>query len=891
MNGVNAMADKFRSVGRFPGFLKLMVFAAAGLLLTVGSAIGAQATNQLLAVKMEEGAASPTVLIQTAETVGYRYTVYDSFDPVRVVVDFPGMMVAGLPETIPVGIGALKELKVARFDLASGSLARVEMVLANSADYQVALDGKNFRVVFPGIAAASTAPQQPQVKQEEASATPAPASTPSPAAVVNDQPATMVSEVAVAPGRAVLSTNGAVGRVENFTLGNPPRLVVDLYGLRPGFKQRSFDLSDGMKSVRVGAYSDKVRFVFDAAGSSLPEHLVDKLAGGLVVSWGKGLQADTAVTPVPVSTTEQVSAPAEKKPVATGQRVSVDNLEFENHDGRSYVIATLSAPAQLSKPVLDGKLLRFEIRNATISRGLRRTIDASAFPSVVKSVTPYVVKVGGKPAVRIAIEVKGSTPYALEDSGKTVKLVIDDGAYTEVTPPEVSTKEVVADSAAAKNGASATAAKGAAPEGPKYTGQKITLVFDNAEIRSILQLIGDVSGLNIVASDDVKGQVTLRLIDVPWDQALDLVLETSGLRKDLDGNVLRIMTEAEATKRHADRMKAQVEQAQAENIVTSRRTVQIQYINMDRVKSVVDDYSKIAGKDGAKIAANFDKASKKVLLAGPNSQLDDLVTMITDLDKPEQQVMIECRIVEASTNFLRELGVNWGFDYSPDKNNIDNNELTGGNTGLGGSFLLFPENVQLGFAGAAQQLSFGKVLGLSGMSLDVRLSAMESAGEGKVVSTPRVTTLNGSQATIEQGRSIPYTTISDSGTKTEFKDAKLILKVTPEINPNGTLILDLDISNDSAGAVVPTGTGTAVSIESKKAKTKLMLNNGDTTVVGGVYVDNISESEAGVPLLKDVPFLGHFFKSTRKAIERRELLIFITPRVLDSLEPAKPIAF
>lgn len=896
MNGVNAMADKFRRVGRLPGILKLMLFSVVGMLLAAGSAMGAQATNQLLAVKMEEGAASPTILIQTAEAVGYRYTVYDSFDPVRVVVDFPGMAVEKVPETIPVAVGLLKELKVAKFDLASGSLARVEIVLASSADYQVALDGKNFRVVFPGLAVAPVASQESQPKPGDSGATAMSTAAPAAAPAATDasgQVATIIREVSVAPGRTILTTNGSVGRFENFTLGNPPRLVVDLYGLRPGFKQRSFDLTDGMKSVRVGAYGDKVRFVFDADGASLPEHTVDKQADGVVVAWGKGLQASTAVTPVAVSTAVETPAPAAKKAVPTGQRVAVESLEFENLDGRSYVIAKLSAPAQISKPVQDGKQIRFEIRNATLSRALRRTIDASAFPSAVKSVTPYIVKVAGKPAVRIAIELKGSVPFALEEGGETVKLVIDDGAYAEATPPEVSTKEIVADPASSKaSDADAEAVKAGESEGPKYTGQKITLVFDNADIRSILQLIGDVSGLNIVASDDVKGEITLRLIDVPWDQALDLVLDTSGLRKDLEGNVLRVMTIKEATQRHSDRMKARVEQAQAENVVTSRKIIQIQYINMGRVKGVVDDYGKIAGKDGIKIAANFDKASKKVLLAGPSSQLDDLANMIADLDKPEQQVMIECRIVEANTNFLRELGVNWGLHFNP--NGADTNSGTNGlkqsNMGLGGSFFLTPPLAGIGAGGSALGMTFGNLLGVTAASLDVRLSAMESAGEGKVVSTPKVTTLNGSEATIEQGRAIPYTTISDGATDTKFKDAKLILKVTPEINPNGTLILDLDISNDSAGAIVPTGTGTAVSIESKKAKTKLMLNNGATTVVGGVYVDNISESELGVPLLKDIPFIGHFFKSTRKSFDRREILIFITPRVLEPLEPTQPAA-
>ncbi|TLM68925.1 MAG: type IV pilus secretin PilQ [Deltaproteobacteria bacterium] len=894
MNGVKIMADKVRRAGRTYGVLGMLLCCVAGVLAVAGNALGAQVPNQLLAVKMEEGAASPTVLIQTAEAVGYRYTVYDSFDPVRVVIDFPGMAAEAVVESIPAGPAPLKELKVAKFDLASGKLARVEIVLGAAADYQVALDGKNFRVVFPGLVAATAPPRAAEPQQAQAAVAPVPAA---PAAAAEKPPvgqaATVIREVTTAPGRVLLATNGSVGRYEHFTLGNPPRLVVDLYGLLPGFKQRTFDVAGGMKKVRVGAYGDKVRFVFDADGKALPEHTVEKLSDGVAVSWVGGLQGggapqETPATAVVAPAAGETPAKATRKAAPVGRQVAVENLEFVNREGRSYVVATLTGAASLSKPVQDGNLVRFEIRNATISRSLRRTIDASAFPSAVKSVTPYVVKDDGKPGVRIAIELKGSVPFTLVDEGTTVKMVIDDGAYAEALPPDVTTKEVVAAGSAKSAPTATNGRKADEPQGPRYTGQKISLVFDNADIRSILQLIGDVSGLNIIASDDVKGEVTLRLIDVPWDQALELVLDTAGLRQDREGNVLRIMTVKEATQRHAEKMKARVEQAQAENVVTSRRTVQIQYINMDRVKSVVDDYSKISGKDGAKIAANFDKASKKVLLAGPSSQLDDLVTMIEDLDRPEQQVMIEARIVEAKTNFLRELGVNWGIHYDNDGATTESNTLNNANLGLGGAFALTPPAAGIGGAGSVLGMSFG-TLGVNSVTLDVRLSALESSGDGKVVSTPKVTTLNGSQATIEQGRSIPYTTISDDGAKTEFKDAKLILKVTPEINPNGTMILDLDISNDSAGAIVPTGSGTAVSIESKKAKTKLMLNSGDTTVVGGVYVDITDDSESGVPWLKDIPYLGYLFKSTRKSKERRELLIFITPRILAPLEPP-PVA-
>lgn len=873
MNGVNTMADKFRRSSRLRGILGLVLFSVVGLLLAAGNAAGAQAANQLLAVKMEEGAASPTVLIQTAEAVGYRYTVYDSFDPVRVVIDFPGMSAGKLPETIKAGPAPLKELKVAKFDLASGSLARVEIVLSANTEYQVALDGKNFRVVFPAVAAAPPVSPKPEPAKPQATIVPAVApAVATTAPVAAGQDATVIQNVSVSPGRAMFFTNGNVGRYEHFTLGNPPRLVVDLYSLRPEFKQRAFDASGGMKQIRVGAYGDKVRFVFDADGKALPEHMVEKQSGGLAVTWGKGLQGTApaaAVAPaVPAAAAVGTPAKAVKAAVPTGRQVTVEGVDFVNRDGRSYVVATLSAPANISQPVQDGNLVRFEIRNATISRALRRTIDAAAFPSAVSAVTPYIVTDDGKPAVRIAVELKGTVPFTLVDEGEVVKLVVDDGAYAEVMPPALATKEVVANFApGVAVGSVVESGTIAEPQRPQYTGQKISLVFDNADIRSILQLIGDVSGMNILASNDVKGEITLRLIDVPWDQALDLVLDTANLGKMQEGNVIRIMPLDKIREREQASFK--VKKEEVDEGVLETRAFSISYSKVDDVKKFLEELKSTRG------TISPDPRNKQLIIKDVPSVLEQMAEMIKRVDRPERQVMIEARIVEANTNFSRDLGVKWTFE-STDKMNNDDVYSTA--LGLGGAFLI-PVTTPAA-AGAAASVAFGALEG--NIDVDLRLSALESSGNGKIISTPRVTTLNGEKALISQGTKIPYTTVSDQGTETNFENAELKLEVTPEINPDGSVILDIKASNSAVGSIVPTGTGNAISIDEKKAETKVLVRDGQTTVIGGIFVEDERDAATGVPWLKDIPFFGHLFKSSIKTKDRRELLIFITPRILES---------
>jgi type IV pilus assembly protein PilQ len=866
------------------------------LLLVNGLAWGAENTNKLISVSLDSDAATPTVLIKTAEPVGYRYTVYDSFDPTRVVVDFPGMELSDIAESISVDQGAVQEIRVAGFALSSGQLVRVEILLAEGTEYQVNLAEKEFRVAFATDGTTSpTAEAATKAVAANANASAAAAAAAENTVVDATQDATLLRNINLSAGQAVLETDGKPGKFQFFSLGNPPRLVIDLYGLKPAFKERSFPADAGFKQVRVGTYNDKTRLVFDASGNVLPEHLVEGQATGLLVSWSAAASSPVAETK-PAEAAQAIladspikaaaSAPAVmiEKTVSAGSApqtsapANVDAIDFINENGRSVIAVALSKAAKVLGPVEEGNLVRFEIVNTAISRALRRTIDASAFPSAVTSVTPYTVTEGNHQNVRIAVELKGPVAYALEQDGAAIRMVIDDGAYAEPKPPAVSQVKVHAPVATSTSKPAATrtaltstgskdTAKEMSAEAARYTGEKITLVFDSANVRSILQLIGDVSGLNILASSDVKGDVTLRLIDVPWDQALDLVLETANLGKIQQGNVLRIMPKDKIREIEQTSMKEQ--QVALDEGVLVTTTFPISYASVDVMKGFLTD---IKSDRGSIIA---DSRNKQLIVRDVAEVLVQMQNTIAQIDMPERQVMIEARIVEANTSFTRDLGVKWNFDYDSDRESAaggDESALIG----LGGQFLIASTNPAA--AGFSSMFSIG---GLDdSINLDLRLSALENNGEGRIVSTPRITTLNGESAEISQGTQIPFSTTSDAGANTEFIDAVLKLNVTPEINPDGSVILQIEASNSAVGSIVPTSTGNAVSIEKKEAKTKVLVRDGQTTVIGGIFVESETDGASGVPLLKDIPVMGHLFKSTTKSRERRELLIFITPRIV-----------
>ncbi len=697
-----------------------------------------------------------------------------------------------------------------------------------------------------------------------------------PASEVMAKPATEVKSVEILDGQVLLMADGIIGKYRHFSLGAPPRLVVDLYDVKPGSAEKAYSLKGAFQGLRTGVYSSKTRFVFDAASEQLPEYTVSSTGQVVQVAW------------------DEKSVTGVAKPAAQeGAPVTVTAVDFKAEDGRSVLTLALSDLATLIEPVAEGDMIRFGIKNAAISRALRRAVDPSSFPSAIRLVTPYTVFANGIQDVRFAVELKGPVPYQLQKEGNVVRFIVEDGPFAEVAPAALGTQRVSVDRLAPDFSAQADqefVAEGMAAEStvsttfaptvgtisspnlsqkPGYAGQKISLVFDDANIRNILQLIAEVSDLNIIAGDDVKGTITLRLVDVPWDQALELIMDIKGLGMLRDGNIVRIMPKERIRKMQQEQFTASRTLEKMEDLVTEVVTV-----NYTDVGSVASKSGKRLTERGSIIE---DVRDKKLIITDVPSAVASIKQLVALLDTPERQVLIEARIVEAASTFSRDLGVNWGITYD---NNPSGTSSVEGDTGMGGSFALNPASIAAGSAGFASDFTFGRV-GLDKLVLDLRIAALETSGHGRIVSTPRVTTLNGEEAEISQGTEIPYTTTSDEGTKTEFKKAELSLKVRPEINPDGSIFLEIEAKNDSRGATVPTGLGSAPAIDTKQAQTKVLVQDGETTVIGGIFIEDKQESDAGVPYLQHIPFIGYLFKSHSVSNERRELLIFITPRILD----------
>ncbi|BCR04683.1 type IV pilus modification protein PilQ [Desulfuromonas versatilis] len=822
---------------------------------------GGQGKNRILGITADADKTQPTINIQTKDPVGYRYTVYDSFDPIRVVIDYPNMDVAGVGQVVAVNLPGVQEVRISSHELATGQLGRVEILLEKPAGYNVHLSGTSFRVTFSG------APAKPAV-QETALAKPQIAAPVAAAPAGAATAASVVKSVDVEPGRATLFTDGILEDFKFFSLSAPPRLVVDLFGVKPGFAERAFSSANGFSQIRVGTYDNRTRFVFDAQGDQLPRHDV--------------LQQDSAVQ----VTWEGTGAPISPAPRPAGTSVSVEAVDFQVRGGRSVFTVTLSGPAQVTETVARGDIVRFGVKNASISRALRRIIDPSAFPSSVRMITPYTVQEKGGQEVRFAVELKGPVPYSLQQEGNNLVFWVDNGAFAEVSPAPLSTVTVPVAPAVAAGVAPAipgvTAARpivpAAAPVAPRlepeavaipkavYTGQKISLVFDDADIRKILQLIAEVSELNIIVSDEVKGTITLRLIDVPWDQALDLVMDIKDLGMLREGNVVRVLPKGKIREMEEARFTAARTKEKLEDLST--KVISVSYSDLANVAAPSRELLTERGK------ITEDKRNKQLIITDVPAAVGEVVKLVKILDTPERQVMIEARIVEASSTFSRDVGVKWGI--SSGKTDADPNF----NVGLGGSFLISPPAAgAVGAAGLGSGITFGQV-GIDSTVLDLRISALESAGQGKVISTPRVSTLNGGEAKISQGTKIPYVSSDGDSVKTEFVDANLELNVKPVINPDNSIILDIEATNSSIGTNVSVGVGSAPSIDTKEAKTKVLVRDGETTVIGGIFVESENSSDAGVPWLMEIPILGHLFKSRNDSNQRSELLIFITPRIV-----------
>jgi len=830
------------------------------------------------------------------------YSVFKLQDPQRLVIDLSGADVSRVPSPSPVGKAGVVSVSTAQYHDERSSVGRVIVTLDGPRRYEVVPRGEAVLVrVFLAEAAPEkgTAGPAPRAAPSLAEApVPSEASVPAlgsaeakaqepsspsdpPAAddhVVSrrvdlaqnvTRGARTVTSLHQEPNRILLKTDGEVPRVEILELKDPARLVLDLDGVERAPKGE-LPLSGPFTRARFGKAEGKVRVVLDAAGA-LPPCALRRVKGGLELRTGEAV-AEAEKAPPP--------APAAEPPAPRRTRISA--VKFSGTGDRARIEVRGKAPYSLSRP--DEHTVVLTLEGAELPRALERSLDTSAFKGPVKLVSSFNQPTTGQ--VRIVASLEGSAHDEVVESagGLTWSFASLSPAPRAQAEPPVRVEAAGAEVAGFSSDAPGYATSGA-PQARGYTGRRITLDFHDIEIRNLLRLIADVSKKNIVVAEDVKGKVTVSLRNIPWDQALDLVLRAKGLGKEEIGNVIRIakldalMAEQQA--------RAAAEQARIPLQPLKVRLIPVNYSAAKdlatRVKDVLTDRGTVSTDERTNVLIVKDIQEALVRAEG----------LVRNLDTETPQILIESRIVEAASNYNSALGVQWGGNAgftqalgNPTGLVFPNNITTAGGAGGGPTTgtasnpnyaVNLPAAIGQG-AGGGIGFTFGSVGGA--FNLNLRLSALENTGLLKTISAPRIATIDNKEATIGQGVSIPFSQVSASGVNTTFIEAKLELKVTPHVSADGTVLLKIKATNNSPNPQL-TGANGQPSISKREAETEVLVKDGDTTVIGGIFTRQTSSQVAAVPWFSKIPVLGFFFKSTTQEDDRTELLIFITPRILN----------
>ncbi len=411
-----------------------------------------------------------------------------------------------------------------------------------------------------------------------------------------------------------------------------------------------------------------------------------------------------------------------------------------------------------------------------------------------------------------------------------------------------------------------------------YDGERLSLNFQNIEVRSVLQLLADFTGKNLVASDTVTGNVTLRLKNVPWDQALDIILTTKGLAKREDGNVMWVAPAEEVAARERLELEAQQQLEELAPLYT-------EYVNVNFARA--SDLSTLITAEENNLltergSLNIDERTNTLIVHDTEEKIADIRQLVATLDVPVQQVLIESRIVNASTDFSKNLGVRFGaFKTKDSRSAVSSGSLNATTQALNGDDLEFQDrmnvNMPAGGLGGFGASSIAFAISKADRLLELELSALEAEGKGEILSNPRVVTSNQREAVISQGTQIAYQEASSSGaTSTSFQDAVLSLRVTPQITPDDHIIMDLEVSKDAVGALV----GGVPTIDTQNINTQVLVDNGDTIVIGGIYEQTKTNSATRTPFLGDLPYVGFMFRNKTQTNDKSELLIFVTPKIL-----------
>lgn len=686
---------------------------------------------------------------------------------------------------------------------------------------------------------------------------------------------------ASAPGGKVditLQFAEPVGEVKAFTTDSPPRIAIDLPETTNGLSARRVAIGSGATSaVSAAEAGGRTRVVVDLFR---PAGYTTRSAGNLLV-----LTVDAGAQGAAAAAMASSNDPSKR----SANTVAVSNIDFRRgENGAGRIILKFDGDSANADMRNEGNRIVVDVSNAQIPEKLRRKLDVSDFATPVSSLEPNS-NAGG---TRLVINTAGNNETMAYQTGNEYII--------EVSPKR--SAQMAANKPSPLRGAGAVSSTN--PQ--KYSGKAVTFNFQDVPVRTVLQLIAEESNLNIVASDSVAGNLTLRLINVPWDQALDIVLRAKSLDKRRDGNVVWVGPQEELAKYEQAREDARIAlETRAETIT---EYIAINYGNAEEIAKLLTEDSKTGQQGGGsqqggqsgggqqqrgflspRGSVSFDNRTNTLLVIDIPKKVQEVKELLQILDRPVDQVLIEARIVIADENFAKELGARFGVGGRQTNNSnvvvigstvADRNNLVSGTGTITNSVNLpaTDENAAaLGFRIAA-----------GSFSIDAELSALEKNGRGEIVSNPRVITSNQKEAIIRQGQEIGYKTTNASASggaqqvTVAFKEALLEMKVTPTITQDGRVYLNVAVKKDDLRELLRAGDDLIPQIDRREVNTAVLVENGQTVVIGGVYEFRTRDDVQKVPFLGDIPFINNFFRNKNKSSNKAELLIFITPRVLQT---------
>ncbi|BCX75697.1 type IV pilus secretin PilQ [Acinetobacter bereziniae] len=655
--------------------------------------------------------------------------------------------------------------------------------------------------------------------------------------------------------------NGLPPQPQAYQLDNPSRLVLDFDNVKQNISQASIPVaSEEASTVDVAADDQRSRLTVNLKNSGA---FTTRVEGNTFI-----LKINNA--------NQAPSLPSYVSPTVNKQNQGIADIGFQRgNTGEGQVIVSLSGANTPVDVQQQGSKVVIRTLGNKIPTHLLRRLNVNDFATPVSSVDAYNEGSNGV----ITIQSSGSYEYMAFQAENKLTVSLKRPAENKVARPSSS---------------------------QSYTGKKISLDFQDIEVRRVLQLLADFTGINMVAADSVQGNITLRLKDVPWDQALDIILKTKNLDKRRNGSVIWIAPVTELIKAEEDEAKALAQSVKLAPIQTEY--IQLNYTKVADVLKLLEDSRNPKGAEANRTtnteslalesllslrgSAVADTRTNTLIINDTANNIDKIRKMIDLLDVSIKQVMVEARIVRATTDFTKEMGVKWGIlSQGITKNN---DLLVGGSDQTlwdlrtpdddGKYTITRPDNlnVDLGVTTTgASKIAFG-LISMSDFMLDLELSALQSDGYGEVISTPKVMTADKQKAKVSSGQQIPYQTTQTAGgaatATTSFKDALLSLDVTPSITPDGKVQMQLNITSDSPAGTAPNG---EIILNKNEVNTNVLVDNGETVVLGGIFEQETKSSQTKVPFLGDIPYLGRLFRKDLKSDNKRELLIFVTPRIVN----------